>query len=270
MNKPNPTENLPPTEATEQTARAVAEAQSALQTWINRLLWVVIIGLGIYTFITWRNRTEENNRELAAATLSSVETIALDLGDGALDSQPLELIPVEKRAETVKRAVTQAAGGLDSIATLTENPTLTAAAGVVRGDLNWALGTLPAPTEATTRPARAYVAEGQDPLEFARRSYKAVIDNFPKEHVSVARARLGLAAIAENKREFDAAKAAYQALIDDTNTPKAFADVAKMRQSILPQLAVQVKIDFSATTQPAVPPVPAALTPPPAPPATQP
>jgi hypothetical protein len=274
MINPNPTENLPPTESTEQTARTVAEAQSAMQTWINRLLWVLIIGLGIYTFITWRNRAEENNRELAAATLSSVETIALELADGALDSQPLEMFPVEKRAEIVRKAVSQAAAGLDSMATLTEDPTLAAAAGVVRGDLNWALGTLTPPPEATTRPALAYVPEGQDPLEFARRSYKAVVDNFPTQHVSVARARLGLAAIAENKREFDAAKAAYQTLIDDTATPSAFADIAKMRQTILPQLAVQVRIDFTPTTQPTVT-IPAVDVPPspqtqPATPSTQP
>ena len=252
MNKQNPTENLPPTENTQQAAQAVAEAQSALQAWINRLLWVVIIVLGAYTFYTWRKNTELNNLENAAALLSSAEAIAFELELGAVSNQPLESFPLEKRSEFVRRAMTEAAGALDAISTLTEDPRISAAAGVVRGDLNWALAMLQPPAEATTRPSLAYVQPGQDPLDLARRYYKDVVDNYPKESISVAKARLGLAAIAENKRDWDSAKSAYEAISNDTSSEgiASFVETAKFRLSLLPQLSVKVKADL-ATTQPA-------------------
>jgi hypothetical protein len=100
----------------------------------------------------------------------------------------------------------------------------------------------------------------EKPAEMARRSYQRVIDEFPGEVNTVAKARIGLARLAEEDGDLAAARQNYQAVLDE---PKLEAypvrQVAAEGLKGLSELALAVRM---VTTQPAATePAPAASQP---------
>lgn len=97
---------------------------------------------------------------------------------------------------------------------------------LARGQMYWDLAHAPAPEpKATTQPTtqsttQAATAPASQPAEksadeyltLSSNAFNQVVNNFPKETTAVTIARYGLAAIAEEKRDFAEARKQYQAI----------------------------------------------------------
>jgi hypothetical protein len=83
---------------------------------------------------------------------------------------------------------------------------------VEQGELAWALATFPELPAATTDRSLRPEKERPELLREAREAYQKVVDGYGDSPQSVAAARFGLAAIAENERKWDDAKAQYGAI----------------------------------------------------------
>jgi hypothetical protein len=111
-----------------------------------------------------------------------------------------------------------------------------AEARLVQGDLNWHLANLPDFPGATTRPELALPKPDEQYLNAAADAYRAVLNGPTPPVESATSARLGLAAVHENRREWDKAKEQYQKVVDDTAAPKPLKDLAAQALSRLETL----------------------------------
>jgi hypothetical protein len=117
-----------------------------------------------------------------------------------------------------------------------DDPRSVAEARILQGDLNWHLAAMPQPPGATTRPELGLARTDEQLLQAAADAYQAAVEERGAPHESIVTARLGLAAIAENRRQFDAAKDQYQKVLDDAATPKPLKDLAAANISRLETL----------------------------------
>lgn len=93
---------------------------------------------------------------------------------------------------------------------------------VTMGDYAWAMANFNDPN-ATSRPTtRPGEKSREEYLQDAKAAYQQVLDQFADQPFSVVAARFGLAAIAENERNFDAARAHYDAIKSASNVAKEF------------------------------------------------
>jgi hypothetical protein len=126
---------------------------------------------------------------------------------------------------------------------------LSAEALVARGDLDWYMAGV---VSSTTQPTG--IPQNQsDLLKASQTAYQQVVSGYPQQTLSVSTARLGLAAIAEENKDWDGASKQYQAVIDDADASDAFKKLAGVLQRELGQLEhplVLGSLSTSASTPP--------------------
>jgi hypothetical protein len=230
----------------------------------TKILLVVMFGLLVALLIRSRVASSRNAAEKAAFSLShgreAVEQLRSNAG--RLAQAPAQFVLAAKE---VSKVVDQAA---QEVLDGSDDPRLIAEARILQGDLNWQLAAMPEAPGATTRPELSLPRTDEQLLDAAAAAYQAAIDerNAPKE--SVVTARLGLAAVAENRRQWDAAKEQYQKVLDDPATQKPLKDLAASALTRLemlrkpPLLAAPASAPSTATsTQPTQPATAPATTP---------
>ena len=132
-----------------------------------------------------------------------------------------------------------------------------AEAWVARGDLNWAIANLRPLAGAATQPALKLPRSGDDYLRAAEEAYGTVARHHEAQVVPWVTAQFGLAAIAENRREWDKAREIYTAVLNNTRVPQVFKTQATLRLNTLDQIRNPSLIGpfgaaaTQATTQPA-------------------
>ena len=133
----------------------------------------------------------------------------------------------------------------------TDDPKLRATALLIRGDLNWQMAN--APALPTTRPESNNSRSSDDYLSSAESAYNEVVRP-PQDanRAAVVSARFGLAAISENRHEWDKASKAYQQIIDDPTAGKEFTEMAKMRQDSLRLLEKPVVLGTPMAREPRI------------------
>ena len=127
-----------------------------------------------------------------------------------------------------------------------------------RADANWSMANLPVPPEATTREILRPASTDKQYLDEAKGDWDLILKQYPKQSAAVADARFGLAAVAEERGEFDAAKKQYEAIAADAGSVPMHKEEAERRLKLLPELKTPVRLGTPAT-QPST--VPAATTP---------
>jgi predicted negative regulator of RcsB-dependent stress response len=138
-------------------------------------------------------------------------------------------------------------------------------------------------------PAAATPVDTKDALNRAQAAFERIINEFPEQTLALGSAKLGLAAIAEDRGEWDSAKKQYEAIADKSGpfANTAFATIATTRLGELdkfknaPRLAelapppapasqpakglsidpLQLEPATPATPKPTLPPSPGATTP---------
>ena len=128
---------------------------------------------------------------------------------------------------------------------------------MARGDLNWAAATLPELPGSATQPALQF--NRKESLDSAAEAYRTVVDNYGDIKQAAVAARLSLGAIAEERGQWDEAKANYEKVAAEAKDQPAYAELARARLQILEQLRNPV-ILATPSTLPAIPPLVAAPT----------
>ena len=93
---------------------------------------------------------------------------------------------------------------------------------LAQADLAWALGNFPQPSTASTQPAPKLEKERPEFLNDAKTNYQQLITQYADQTVPVLAAHFGLAAVAENARNWDEARKEYEAVKNDPNAIDAY------------------------------------------------
>lgn len=186
----------------------------------TKILVVMMVGLAVALLIRSRVSSSRAAAESAAHALSHGRELVEQLQVSSERVPATQFISVAQEiSKAVDTAVRQV---LDS----TDDPRMLAEARVLQGDLHWQLAAIPEPPGSTTRPELAMPRTDDQLLESAATAYKAALDAKSAPHESITSARLGLAAVAENRRQWDAAREHYQKVVDDRQTPQPLRDLA--------------------------------------------
>ena len=224
-------------------AQALAGAPAWWQKYGGRVLFLLVALVLAIVLIRYRIQSGRQAEQAARENLSVARSLINDLDNfNALSAQPDQLTIVR---EDATRALEAATSGSEDPATLAEIL-------IARGDLYWTLASVP--TAAATQPATQAAEPQRSPAELieeAARAYQGVLDLYPEQTQSAIAARFGLAAIAEDRGNWDQAKGHYEAVANDTAVAQAYRSHATRRLEQLPELSKPILITQpSPATQP--------------------
>lgn len=221
-------------------SNSLARGLEGMPAWGRRYgshaVTVVLVILLIVLGIQWWQKRSQAQTNAAATALDDARRAVRQMGQlkqfallgagAAQDAFPGLRDTLTKSAEL----------GISSVLDNTTNPNLRSQALDIRGDLNWELAHMPVLTGAQTRPALQSPESPESYLKKAEQAYQQVVnaDNAPIESVIVA--RMGLAAIAEERQQWDAAQKSYEAVVENSAVPQAFKTVAVDRLATLVNL----------------------------------
>jgi hypothetical protein len=225
-------------------ADALAKAPESGWRYLTPAITVVLVGVLVYALVRYRANAAQERMDKAADNLAvareEIDQLKLLAAQGGDPSQASDLF---QNVNAVLDSVLANLGGSD--------PKLAAQAMAARGDLDWNMAGFAA---ATTQP----LANQQPPsqlLTSAASAYQQVIQTYPQQSLADCTARFGLAAIDENRQDWDAAHRQYQAVLDDPNAGDLFKALARELMTSLKQL--QEPLVIGATTRPAAAAAPA-------------
>jgi hypothetical protein len=212
---------------------------SGLRSAVTSIL-IVLAGVLIGLLIRFRISSGQDQAARAGDNLAVVREEIDELkqlaGHGVDPSQPEVLYKdIDSRLDSV---LADAGSGY---------PQLAAEALVARGDANWNYAGF---LNSTTQPSAAGRVPS-DLLSAAESAYQQVLSTYPKQELSATTARFALAAIDENRHDWDGARRQYQSIIDDASAGQAFHDMATQDLSAVDQL--QHPPVIAAATQTAAP-----------------
>lgn len=228
-------------------AQAMMSPNGFLRTHGPKVLLTIIVALLVALLL--HRRYQSNQAEL-------------DTGWSYITMAQRSLFQLSQNAGIVSDPIQRANNQRQIVATIdqTINPLLSsdqrmiaAQAYLVRGDLHWTLANLPA-AAPTTQPVAAELTPSQN-LDKAQEAYDKIIRVYGDLQDVATNARFGLAAIAENRREFDKAKTVYEAIKNDPNVIPSYKTLAEEHLKILPEIQKRLYI---GTPLPPAPVAPAA------------
>src|SRR5439155_12645963 len=226
-------------------AKVIKQAPGFWQQSGGRWLLAAVAVLVVVILIRYRISSNRQAAMAASESLSMARTLIDELRSprSLLMSQ---FAPPNEVAMRRRQIFSEATNAIGEVTRLSDDRTLAAEALVARGDLCWALATLPEVPGAATQPG-AQVRDPRELISNAAEAFRAVVDNYSDIKHSLIAARFGLAAIAENQGNWDAAKQQYEAIINQSGELKAYKQLASERLSILPKLREPVILAAPAT-----------------------
>jgi len=204
-------------------------------------LVVVLIALAI-VLVRYRMSAAEQRLTEARESLSIASDDMQQLQNPIFGLDPQ--IVMKKREDVFSEGLQQADDAFQK--TPDSQATLKAQALILKGDFNFNMANLPELPGAATQPSLRPSESEDSLLSNASDAYTQVLQNYASEKFAVTAAHFGLAAVAENKGAWDAAKAQYQAVVDG-NAEAPYKALASARLTMLPQLAQPVAVDLPAT-----------------------
>ena len=223
-------------------AKVIKKAPTFWQEFGGRGLLFAVAILAIALLIRYRISSSR------AATASAVENLnnARESISQLQNSVRFQLPPLE--LATQRRTIFSDAGqALEQATNLADDAKLQAEAHLARGDLNWTLANLPELPGAATQPSLKIARDPAELLKAAEDAYQTVLSKYADQQHAAIAAHFGLAAIAENRSQWDAAKKEYEAVATMKNVPQAYLEQARIRLQKLPELQQPVTIAAPAT-----------------------
>ena len=224
----------------------------------------------VFLVIRWRTSAAAQARSLIEGDLSTARDGVTQLRDARFLSQPPALL-----AHGRDQIVTQVNVALASVLNSGPEADIKARAFLEKGNLNWQLANLPALPGAATQPALRPLEDDSAALDKAGSAYNDAMSaaGAGKSATVDAEARLGLAAIAENRSQFDKARDLFQLVVKAADTDPAlsvYGAIATAQLATLPALTTPVYLapPTHAASQPSPaaaasigPPAPASVAP---------
>lgn len=221
---------------------------------LNKILTGLLVILVIVFLIRYRMSSAQQSRQAADASLRAAREY--------IDQLAVRTFVTQDVATQRRSFAGQAGSAIEAVLRDTDeqdDAQVRAEAMVARGDLNWTLANLPALPGATTQPALELPVNPSEALDRAAQAYREVIQRYPSQTISAVTAMFGLAAIAENRGNWDAARAEYQAILQKPDVSQAFKTTAAFRLEMLERIR-QPLFTGTLTTQPASEPATAPTT----------
>lgn len=235
--------------------KVLTGAPDATRKYAGMLLLVVLAAVAAYSLVRYRINSARESARVATENLSTARNYITQLGQ--LDFAPSYVAPPQTKAEFRKRWADDARTALDQVSQSANEPRLLAEALLAKGDLSWTLANLDELPGAATQPSLRVEGIQRELLDAAEDAYTQIGTLHPDQQASVIAAKFGLAAVAENRGEWDKAKAQYEAIVNDANAAEAFKTQARIRLEKAADWSTPV-ILAAATTQEAVPALPTA------------
>jgi hypothetical protein len=256
-------------------ARTLENLPVAARLYADKILLGVIIVLLVIVLIRWRMNAREQRTEGAVDSLAMARSAIRQLAN----TPPIG--PADQIAQIRTQARSDAERNIEQ--TLTDarsnDDRLHAEALVARGDLYWTLANLPpigasgtsASTSTTSPSSQPTITTFTQPasespdelLNKAAEAYQQVLRDYRSQQRAKAASMFGLAAIAENRGDWQTAAKQYQAIIDDKDVLKMYQTSAESRLKMLDRIK-QPKLLATPSTRPAEPELPPLVMPPPA------
>lgn len=208
-------------------------------------LVVILLALGV-VLIQYRMRTAAERLDAAQNGVAQATENLARLRQMGMPEHNGDLF-MKEREDFYAEGVEQADEALQKAPD--NQPQLKAHALLAKGDLSYEMANFPELPGAATQPALRPSESTDDLLSAASDAYTQALQTYGDvPNVAVA-ARFGLAAVAENRGQWDAARDQYQAIIA-SDAAQPYKDYAKTRLDILPQLQQPAAMDLGASTQP--------------------
>lgn len=199
------------------------------------MLAVVLVLLAVVLYLRWSNsRTQQVSQ--VNTSLVQAETLLEQFRDHPLQNFGASPHQFSGRRKQLQDEIERLVG---DVLSTSSDASQQAEAKLIRGDLYWAIGTVGDLPESTTQPDTLLKQKPSELIDLASQQYNEVLDSSNKTALRddlIARARFSLAAIAEDKGDWPAARAQYEALVNDSKLSKSFRDQATMRMGLLGKL----------------------------------
>lgn len=199
-----------------------------LQKHSSKILTVAAIILLVVAYNNYRKNQRETTRLEVQNAMSNAWNSLDELRSGSPSSTPAQ---IEGKIRSSVQKV------LDDADPKTER-SLLAHAWLTTGDMYWALATesrTSASAAPTTQPTTLPAAQ-QEQLRQAADAYQKVVEQYNDQPQQLSAARFSLAAIAETRHDFEAARTQYKALIEAPSTTASNKVMAEQRIAILSSL----------------------------------
>jgi hypothetical protein len=197
------------------------------------LLGVILVAL-VLLLLYNRSASKRQEAQLAMDQLTAAREAIARLRSfdpiNAHRDDPAERV---KRFQDLVRITRES---LDGAVERLDDPTQLSEALVARGDLNWTIANypeLPGAGEVKSAPSSE---ERSKALAEAKEAYQRVLSNYGDQRLATLSAHLGLAAVAENAGDWEAARKSYEAVANGEMYAQAFRDQAKARLETLDEL----------------------------------
>jgi hypothetical protein len=228
-------------------ARELEGFPDKLKRWGNTALTVLLVCLAIFMLIRWRMLSTEQAHQTVLNELSNARSYLDELRNPDLAKHPPDFVANARQLGTARTNE-----AISTVLNSSEDAKVKAEAMIVRGDLYWCLANFPELPGATTQPALRSPESSEEYLKKSADAYNVVLNtsDYAKQHDAVIGARFGLAAIAENRRDWDEAKRQLDMVVNDPDALPALVKIAKDQQDSLAKL--QTPLYVVPATQPAL------------------
>jgi hypothetical protein len=196
----------------------------------NRILLAVTVLALLYALVQYRRAATRRADESAWDNLNTARQRVQEFH--SMDILRLPPDQIVQDAATIEGNVGPA---LDSIINDADQSKLVGPALVTRGDLYWTLANLPEAPGATTRPSLRLPASDAEYLKRSEDAYTKAL-SLPYDPFVTTNARFGLAAVAENRGQWDEAAKYYDAITGDAKAIESSKTLAGFRRAQLADL----------------------------------
>jgi hypothetical protein len=216
----------------------------------------ILLGLSLVVLaimvIRYRNASAEQRQATARAAAvrarADLQQLRQEVQLSAAPPEQLAMARDQLAAQVMAELSEALADSADS------DTTVRADAYAIRGDLYWTLANAPIFPEATTRPSLATKESPDTLLTEAEADYRHIIDQYPNELMDWATAEFGLAAIAENRSNWDEARKRYEEVENAPNSPEMLKSTAQIRLTLLDRIRQPVLVGPYPASTPATSP----------------
>jgi tetratricopeptide (TPR) repeat protein len=244
-------------------SNTLAEGLEGLPDWWRKygsrlLMGVIVVALVVVLAYQWsagkRQQEAAAKADLATAryAIDQLHQLSLQVARPGGEDQAATLR--RQNADDARQAIQLARKN-------SKDDLLQAEATVALGDLNWLLANMPPLPGATTRESLRLPQPASDYLDEAAAAYQEVIQKYPNQHLSLISAYFGLGAIAENRKDWAAAKADYEKIKSLPGVRSAFQETADQRLTLLAKIEQPVFLATPATLPATTAPTTAAASP---------
>ena len=226
----------------------------------NTILTVVLVIAAAVLAGRWWSRSADVARATVLQQLETARESVDQLRSPALLLSPNGApLPSADVMAKVRALQVNASSLLSDVINKADAPAVKARALVVRGDLAWAVANLPELPGAATQPTLRPDPPADVLLGQAADAYNAVLTAGGADKEAIASARLGLAAVAENRGDWATARQQLQAVADDPDGVSVLSQSARTELAGLPTLQQPVYL-APPTGVPVPPPLPSVPT----------